>query len=322
MLAAYLGCRGSTLESMRLLIAIFGSLLAVPILAAEPHLSIEASADSLDIRADGRPVVQYVLRHNKVLRPFFTDLHAPNGAQVTRNFPPVAGQDAVDHDTMHPGLWLGFGDISGADFWRNTGIVSHVEFIEPPRVERDTAMFAVKNAYQAGDKLICEQVCRVEISAHPSGYWIVLDSRFSSPKEFAFGDQEELGLGLRVATPLAVKNGGRLTNSDGLSGEKQLWGKQANWCDYSGEIDGKPVGVLLVPDPANFRRCWFHARDYGFVAANPFGRNAFTKGDKSNVVVLPGQSLSLRYAVLVHAGETDLAQDYREALELMNAVRP
>ncbi|HEY2892588.1 MAG TPA: DUF6807 family protein, partial [Pirellulales bacterium] len=174
----------------------------------------------------------------------------------------------------------------------------------------------------AGDNQICEQVCRVAISARPAGYWIVLDSRFSSPREFAFGDQEELGLGLRVASPLAVKNGGRLTNSDGLSGEKQVWGKQADWCDYSGEIDGQAVGVLLVPDPANFRRSWFHARDYGFVAANPFGRNAFTKGEKSHVVVLPGQSLSLRYAVLIHAGQTDLARDYREALELMNAMRP
>jgi hypothetical protein len=307
---------------MRLLIAICGSLLAIPTLAAEPRLSIEPSADALAIRADGRPIAQYVLRHDKVLRPFFTDLHAPNGVQVTRNFPPVAGKDAPDHDTMHPGLWLGFGDISGADFWRNKGVVRHVEFVEPPRVEHNSATFAVRNVYQSGDNQICEQVCHVAISARPAGYWILLDSRFTSPREFAFGDQEELGLGLRVATPLAVKNGGRLTNSDGLSGEKQLWGKQADWCDYSGEIDGQAVGVLLVPDPANFRRSWFHARDYGFVAANPFGRNAFTKGEKSHVVVLPGQSLSLRYAVLVHAGQTDLAQDYREALELMNAMRP
>ena len=32
-------------------------------------------------------------------------------------------QDLDDHPTMHPGLWLAFGDINGADFWRNKGRV-------------------------------------------------------------------------------------------------------------------------------------------------------------------------------------------------------
>jgi hypothetical protein len=52
-----------------------------------------------------------------------------------------------------------------------------------------------------------------------------------------------------------------------------------------------------MPHPENFRRCWFHARDYGFMAANPFGRQAFTGEEKSRVDVRPGEDFRLRYGV-------------------------
>ena len=148
----------------------------------------------------------------------------------------------------------------------------------------------------------------------PGGYLIDWASEFTGPEDFAFGDQEEMGLGVRVATPLTVKNGGQILNSDGSKNEKQVWGKQADWCDYGGEIDGQPVGVTLMPDPKNFRRSWFHARDYGVLVANPFGRNAFTKGEKSKVVVRKGETFRLRFGVLVHSGKVDVAAAYKDWL--------
>ena len=48
-----------------------------------------------------------------------------------------------------------------------------------------------------------------------------------------------------------------------------------------------------------------HARDYGFLAANPFGRSAFGKGEKSKVVVEPGEPLRLRYGLLLHSTAID-----------------
>src|SRR5688500_9855688 len=50
-----------------------------------------------------------------VKRPFFYRVHAPNGIQVTRTYPPVMGKDATDHADMHPGTWLAFGDLNGSD---------------------------------------------------------------------------------------------------------------------------------------------------------------------------------------------------------------
>ena len=46
-----------------------------------------------------------------------------------------------------------------------------------------------------------------------------------------FGTQEEMGLGVRLATPLTVKSGnGRITNSVGGTNEKGTWGQAADWC--------------------------------------------------------------------------------------------
>jgi len=284
---------------------------------ADERVTFDAGKDQVAIAIDGKPLARYVFHDDKILRPYLSDVHAPGGAQVTRNLPPVAGVDAIDHDTMHPGIWLAFGDISGSDFWRNKATVKHVRFVEPPTADAAGGRFAVVNRYVSADKAICEELCRLTIRVRPAGTLLIWDSTFSGERPFTFGDQEEMGLGLRMATPLAVKNGGTLLNSDGSKNEAQVWGKQADWCDYSGRIDGAPVGVLVAPDPKNFRRSWFHARDYGFVAANPFGRHAFTKEAKSQVTVAPGESLRLRFAVLLHGKLDDSAAAYRDALEVL-----
>jgi hypothetical protein len=74
-----------------------------------------------------------------------------------------------------------------------------------------------------------------------------------------------------------------------------------------------------MPEPANFRPCWFHARDYGLLVANPFGRKAFTRGEASRVVVKPGEEFRLRFGVEAYAVPADKTPDaaaaYREYLK-------
>lgn len=281
---------------------------------AQSPVTFDQKADRLHIQIDGKQFATYVWEDGKVRRPYFAHVHAPNGVQVTRNRPPVAGKDATDHDTMHPGLWLAFGDVAGADFWRNKGTVAHAEFVEKPKATKTGGTFAVRNRYTVGEKTVCEEVCRITITVRKAGHLLDWTSEFTGPEEFSFGDQEEMGLGVRVATPITVKNGGRILNSAGAKNEKEAWGKQADWCDYGGTIDGKEVGVALMPDPANFRRSWFHARDYGLLVANPFGQNAFARGEKSKVVVKKGETFRLRFGVLVHAGKVDVGAAYAEWL--------
>jgi hypothetical protein len=117
-----------------------------------------------------------------------------------------------------------------------------------------------------------------------------------------------------------VKSGsGTITNSDGRKNEKEVWGRQADWCDYSGIVTTKIMpgnkdwslrtGLLLVPHPQNFRRSWMHARDYGLLVANPFGQRAFTKGPASRIEVKPGETIRLRFGVWSYGNNLDTKLD-------------
>ncbi len=279
-------------------------------------IQFKADAGSLAIRADGKPLATYIHRDPKTPRPYFAQLHTPDGVQVSRNHPPVAGKDATDHAELHPGLWLAFGDVSGADNWRLKAHVKHDKLIQEPMSDGNKASFAVRNLCFANDgkKVICEETCRITIYAKPAGHLLSWDSQFrSADGEFSFGDQEEMGLGVRLATALTVKAGGQILTGEGHKNEKQVRGKSSPWCDYSGTIDGKRVGVTLMQHPKNFRPAWYHARDYGLLVLNPFGRNALTGGERSRVTVKQGETLRLRYGVFLH-GDADPAAAYRDYL--------
>jgi hypothetical protein len=283
-------------------------------------LRVEQRSGQLVIARDNLLVATYVYRDEEIHRPFYANVHVPSGLPITRQHPPRPGTDAVDHATMHPGIWLAFGDISGRDFWRNRDRVEHVGFVQPPEANMDgqdgVVTFAVRNRYVAGDKTVCQELARHTIRATGNGYLFMLDSEFSGEQAFTFGDQEEMGLGVRVATPINVRGGtGIIATSNGDKNEKQVWGKQTEWCDYSGIVaananvaskDGKLlIGLLLVPHPHNFRRSWMHARDYGLVVANPFGQQAFTKGTPSRVEVKTGEILRLRFGIWAYATKSD-----------------
>lgn len=299
-------------------------LLTGPLAEADgderPEIDFRVLDDRVVVKADDKPIATYVFKDQNISRPYFAHVHAPSGQQVTRNHPPRKG-DAQDHATFHPGIWMAFGDISGHDYWRLKAKVVHVAFDDLARTHDQGGTFAVKNRYLTtdGKGTVCEEICRFDFLVRPSGYLITWDSKFSSGDNFYFGDQEEMGLGVRVATPLAVKTGGRIVNSENQINEKGVWGKQAKWCDYSGDIDGLRIGMTLMPHPTNFRQSWFHARDYGFVAANAFGVKAFTRGEASKIHVAANETLRLRYGVLLHSSggrKIDLNAAYSDYVRL------
>ena len=282
----------------------------------QPTVAFEKRPNDLLITIGGKAFATYVFDDGSTTRPFFKHLHAPDGTRVTRNHPPDPRKDPVDHPTFHPGLWMAFGDVSGADFWRNKDRIRHLGFVEAPSGGPGRGSFAVKNQYESGGRIVGTEVAHITISVRPAGYLMLWDSEFTpTDGDLIFGDQEEMGLGVRMATQLAVVKGGRIINSDGLADEAQAWGKQADWCAYAGTVDGHRSGVVLMPHPENFRRSWFHARNYGLLVANPFGRNAFTKEEKSKVVVKKGQSLRLRFGLLVFSGEPAPGAAYRDYLQ-------
>jgi len=102
------------------------------------------------------------------------------------------------------------------------------------------------------------------------------------------------GLEVRYGPATAVRDGA-------------TWGKRAAWCDYYGPVGDKTVGVAIFDHPANPRHpTWWHVRDYGLFAANPFGQHDFESlSDKAagNLTVPVGKSITFRYRFYLHTGD-------------------
>ncbi|WP_428306940.1 DUF6807 family protein [Lacipirellula sp.] len=297
-----------------------------------PRIKIARSVDSLKITVGEAPFATFVYRDEKITRPYFAHVRAPNGVQVTRSYPPVEGSDPTDHPEFHPGIWLAFGDVSGSDGWRLKAPVRFERFVEEPHGGAGEGGFAAEFSHrdQADpEQVICRELLRCDLRATHEGTLLLWDSTFTGDREFAFGDQEEMGLGVRMATPLRAEQvskfhlpagNGEIVTADGKRNEREVWGTSPAWCDYRGVVDGKPAGVAIFCHPENFRPSRFHVRDYGLMVANPFGKAAFKAGEPSRVTVRPGEELRLRYGVLVHGGESpenlDLDRAFKQYVEI------
>ncbi len=109
----------------------------------------------------------------------------------------------------------------------------------------------------------------------------------------------------RMAADLSVKNGGTMINAEGAKGEKDTFGKPSPWMDYYGKRGEYCEGLTILQHSSNpwYPSPWF-TRDYGFISPTPMywpqnGEETFMK---------KGETLLLRYRVLVHGGTTDEAK--------------
>jgi hypothetical protein len=87
-------------------------------------------------------------------------------------------------------------------------------------------------------------------------------------------------------------------------------------------IDGALVGLSWMSDPKNPQPSAYHVRDYGLMAANPFGRARAqfpaVKGRTDLVRLEKGEHLRLRYGLLLHSGDAEsgkVAEHYNRFVE-------
>jgi hypothetical protein len=78
------------------------------------------------------------------------------------------------------------------------------------------------------------------------------------------------------------------------------------------------VGIMLMAGRENFRKSWWHNRDYGVFVANPFGRQAMKQGERSSIEVQPEKPLKLRFGAYLHEG-TDI--DFAEVFEQFETMQ-
>lgn len=109
-------------------------------------------------------------------------------------------------------------------------------------------------------------------------------------------------LGVRVAKSISEQfGGGRLLNSEGKTGEPEIFAKPARWVDYSGMTGpGRVEGICYMDHESNPRHpvSW-HVRRDGWMAAS------FTMSDAWRIAA--DHPLTLRYRLLAHSGGSSVA---------------
>jgi hypothetical protein len=165
-----------------------------PNVDAKSKFGFEVKKDRLIMTHAEKPLGEYVWGDTAIRRPFFANFHGLTGTKITRNHPPLA-TDSSDHGTMHPGIWLGFGQISGVDFWRNQGRIQHVKFLAPPTATEDRITFATDSDMLKPDgKRMGTMVNRCTISRRPAGWLLVWDATFTATEQdLVFVGQGDVG---------------------------------------------------------------------------------------------------------------------------------
>lgn len=289
------------------------------------------------VRANDRPLTAYIYP-TTLKKPVLYPLHAPSGVVVTRGFPLVPQpNERVDHP-HHVGLWFNYGDVNGYDFWNNSeaadpdgrfGTIRHREVVGTADGPRGRLHVTADWITSDNDHLLKEDT-RFVFSAWDDNTYLIdrTTTLRATAGAVSLGDNKEGLLGIRVARSLEHPSDeatlltdvggapadsavvsqagvtGHYRSSEGIEGT-DVWGTRARWMQLSGQIDGRPVAIVVSdhPDNPGFPTYW-HARGYGLLAANPLGQAVFSGGEQRlNFVLSEGDSITFQYQVAVHAGE-------------------
>lgn len=262
-------------------------------------------------------------------RPYFWPVHAPGGIAVTRAYPMRQDVPGEKHDHQHHrSMYFAFGAVNGTDNWseeKGHGYTIHRtvdELVSGPVFGR----FTTTSDWTDKDrkKILTQTATLTFWRSDPSLQLMDVDLRLTATEgDVFFGDTKEGGLiSVRVATVMDVasKQGGRIENAYGGINEGETWGRAAHWCDYSGVVGGKPVGIAVMDHPLSFRYpTYWHVRDYGLMCANPFALSAYTGGLKDGSYLLKaGETMRFIYRVAVHHGNAATADVRNRYLDFVS----
>ena len=292
--------------------------------AATQAVKISREEGKLRIEGAGELFTEY--HYDGGSRPFLYPILGPGGAPLTRNWP-MKDTPGEEHDhPHHRSFWWAHGDINGQDFWSEeskAGRTVHEAFEEVAGGEK----FGI---VRSTNKLVAKDGTLVARDRRTMRFYQLAEARMidfevtlrSASGSLEFGDTKEGTMAMRInETMRLIKDGkpgaGHSVNSEGVR-DVAAWGKRAKWVDYYGPVNGQIVGIAIFDHPSNPRHpTWWHVRDYGLFAANPFGVHDFEgKPAGTGKLVVPADtSITFRYRFLYHRGDElagRVAEQYRE----------
>jgi hypothetical protein len=309
-------------------------------------VEILVTSDHIDFLAGKEPVGRYqyaAAAAAPIAKPYLWPLYGPGGVHLTRDWP--MEKNAPGGSTDHPhqkSAWFCHGDViptgleiknkprgvEGVDFWsegKGHGRIVCRQYAEPKTADGHGSIVTLNEWQTADGRKIIDETRTLRLYDFGDTRLFIFDiDLHASVLPITLGDTKEGSFGIRINDRIAEKSGqGKIENAEGKTGEKNCWGRLSAWCDYSGSLGGKTVGLAILDHPNNrYSACW-HSRDYGLMAANPFGRarSGFPamKGRTDLVKLDKGEHLKLRYGLLVHPGDArggKVAEYYQKFVKL------
>ena len=320
-----------------LIIALLG--LAPVVQGGELPVKLRRQGARIDVLIGGQPFTSYFFGAESP-KPYLHPLRSAQGTIVTRGFP--MRKDIPGESTDHPhhrGLFFAHGDINGIDLWAEEELGSKTkETVKGVKYTSEALPYgrtvlrkleeirggpesgtirALFNLVGPDGKVVAQE--DQDFTFRGDASTRVIDCGFmihATNGPVKMEDTKEGTFAIRVVRALQEPDGYML-NSEGAVGEKQVWGKRANWVDNSGTVAGEKLGLAIFDHPSNPQHpTYWHARGYGLFAANPFGERDFynDKTRDGSITIPAGGTLVLRYRVLIHPGdarEAEVAEAYR-----------
>ena len=290
--------------------------------AGESGVQLNEEAETIAITLNDRPFTtfRYATSNNGQFRPYFFPVLGPNGREVTRGETSDISKDHVHHRS----LYVAYGEVNDVDLWgegSNSGRVVHQGFTQKQGGAVVGRIYTQNNwETQTGDVLMTDTQNFRIYNLPEDAALLDLDLTFiASTGDVHFGDTKEGGImSIRVHPSMNASDGGKIENAFGGVNENETWGKRANWCDYSGVVDGTPVGIAVFDHIVNPRYpTYWHVRNYGLMGTNIFGSGTFERDPSKDgsYTLKQGEEMRFHFRVLIHAGDATVgkvAQKYHD----------
>lgn len=261
-----------------------------------PKLKASKIGSKIDVTINGDLFTSYIFSQEEKY-PFFFPVNGPSKASVTSmrnaNYP------------HHSSLFFGCDFVNGGNYWQEGLSRGQIISLRADIVQAE------------GDKVIIEDECiwrrpnalspfkdirKITLSAPaPHLYQIDFDITMEALIDVTIAKTNHSLFSGRMDADLAVTNGGTMINANGDNGEKATFGKPAPWMDFYGKRGNGLEGMAIFQHPTNewYPSPWF-TRDYGFFSPTPM---FWPKDEKAGTQLKKGQTIKLRYRVLVHSGD-------------------
>jgi len=241
-------------------------------------------------------------------RPYLYPVLAEGGVPMTRGWPMEERPHEERDHPHHQSFWYAHGAVNGHDFWHDPE--ARVVLVEKPwiMVRDGTAVVICEYQWMAKEERVLTErrVFTFERDGSDRMVDVSIELR-ASEGDLLFGDTKEGTFAFRVHPNLRLRGEvakGSVLNREKVSG-KDAWGKRSAWVAYQGPVEGAEVGVAIFDHSDNPRHpTWWHARDYGLFAANPFGAHDFegAPAGTGDLKIAKGEIVTFQYRVTIFKG--------------------